>query len=194
MKTQKGIELNIESDWVLKINNNMYRQRQAGRVWNKFLMEKLTSSAVVFRQRKVDECVLYQGESIYILYTDDNILAGPDEEELRHIVSEIKAAGLEITEERYIEDFLVVNLDKVYSEKYYMPQTQLIDQILSDLVLSKSDAPPRTNTGIITNTLVTCQDVKKIDQHFHYRSIIGNLNLMEKSTRLDIAYTVHQCT
>ena len=77
----KGIKLHIESDWVLKVKNNIYRQRQAGRVWNKFLMEKLTSSAVVFRQRKVDECVLYQGESIYILYTDDNILAGPDEEE-----------------------------------------------------------------------------------------------------------------
>ena len=98
MKTQKSIELHIESDLVLKINNNIYMQRQAGRVWNKFLMEKLISSAVVFRQRKVDKCVLYQGESIYILYTDDNILAGPDEEELRHIVAYIKAAGLEITE------------------------------------------------------------------------------------------------
>ena len=76
-------------------------------------MEKLTSPEFVFRQRKVDECVLYQGESIYILYTDDNILAGPDEEELRHIVSDIKAAGLETTEEGYIEYFLVVNIDKV---------------------------------------------------------------------------------
>ena len=120
MKTQKGIELNIESDWVLKINNNMYRQRQAGRVWNKFLMEKLTSSAVVFRKIKVDKCVLYQGESIYILYTDDNILAGPDEEEIRQTIADIKATGLDITEEGDIEDFLVVNIEKVDSDTYHM--------------------------------------------------------------------------
>jgi len=28
---------------------------------------------------------------------------------------------------------------------------------------------------------------------FHYRSIIGKLNILEKSTRPDIAYAVHQC-
>ena len=33
-----------------------------------------------------------------------------------HIVAGIKAAGLDITEEGYIEDFLGVNIDKVESE------------------------------------------------------------------------------
>jgi hypothetical protein len=28
---------------------------------------------------------------------------------------------------------------------------------------------------------------------FHYRSVIGKLNFLEKSTRPDIAYAVHQC-
>ena len=31
------------------------------------------------------------------------------------------------------------------------------------------------------------------DNHFDYRSVIGKLNYLEKSTRGDIAYAVHQC-
>ena len=64
-------------------------------------MGKITSSSVRFRQSIIDKCVLYQGKSIYILYTDYSILEGPDEEELMQIVSDIKAAVLDITEEGY---------------------------------------------------------------------------------------------
>jgi hypothetical protein len=31
------------------------------------------------------------------------------------------------------------------------------------------------------------------NEDWHYRSVIGKLNFLEKSTRLDIAYAVHQC-
>ena len=79
-------------------------------------MGKITSSSVRFRQSNIDECVLYQGKSIYILYTDYSILEGPDEEELMQIVSDIKDYGLDITEKEYIEDFLGVNIYKVDSE------------------------------------------------------------------------------
>ena len=89
---------------------------QSGRVWNKLLLGKLTSSAVRFRKIKIYECVLYQGEIMYILYNADYILAGQDDGELRQIVAEIKMAGLDITEEGNIEDFLGVNIYKVKSE------------------------------------------------------------------------------
>jgi hypothetical protein len=31
------------------------------------------------------------------------------------------------------------------------------------------------------------------DNHFHYRSVIGKLNHLERGSRPDIAYAVHQC-
>ena len=36
-------------------------------------------------------------------------------------------------------------------------------------------------------------DRKEFDYDFNYRSVVGKLNFLEKCTRPDIAYTVHQC-
>ena len=49
-------------------------------MWNKYLEEKLIKE-VGFKQSKIDDCVFYKGKTMYILYIDDSILAGPDEEE-----------------------------------------------------------------------------------------------------------------
>ena len=37
------------------------------------------------------------------------------------------------------------------------------------------------------------QQGQEFDEKWHYRSVIGKLNFLEKSTRPDIAYVVHQC-
>ena len=102
---------------------------------NKFLVEKLTISAVGFKKINIDECVCCRGGSVYILYTDDYILDGSDKEELRYIVADIKSVGLDITEEVYIKYFLVFDTNKVDIETYHISHPQLIYQIVSDLVL-----------------------------------------------------------
>ena len=102
-------------------------------------------------------------------------------------------AGLEITEEGDIEDFLGVNIDKVDSETYHLSQPQPIKKFLSDLGLSKSDRNPRTTPSLASNILGNYQYVVKIDQQFHYCSIIDKLNYLGKNTWPEIAYTVHQC-
>ena len=65
-------------DYVLQLKRNVYGQKQAARVWNQYLVQKLTSPAIGFTQSKYDECVFYKKDMIYILYTDDSIIAGPD--------------------------------------------------------------------------------------------------------------------
>lgn len=35
---------------------------------------------------------------------------------------------------------------------------------------------------------------KDFDKSFHYHSVLGKLNYLEKSMRPEIAYVVHQCT
>ena len=82
MEVPKGFEIpgSKPKENVLQIKKNIYGQKQAGRVWNKHLVQQLRQ--VGFKPSDVDECVFYKGNIIYVLYTDDSILAGPDEAEL----------------------------------------------------------------------------------------------------------------
>jgi len=55
---------------------------------------------------------------MYVLCTDDSILVGPDKDELKQVIADIKSAGLDVTEEGDIEDFLGVNIDRVDDDTY----------------------------------------------------------------------------
>ena len=66
----------------------MYGRKQGGRVWNQYLVKKLTKD-LKFVQSQTDECVFYRGKTMYVLYTDDSILAGPDSGEIDQIIKEI---------------------------------------------------------------------------------------------------------
>jgi hypothetical protein len=69
---------------VLKLVKNLYGQKQAGKVWYDHLQDKLTKLG--FIQSKFDEYVFYHGKTIFLVYTDDTILVGPDEKEIEKIV------------------------------------------------------------------------------------------------------------
>ena len=83
MHIPKGITLEggDPSDHVLEIKHNVYGQKQAGRVWNQHLVRKLQS--IGFAQSKINQCVFYKGRIIYVLYTDDSVLAGPCKRKFR---------------------------------------------------------------------------------------------------------------
>jgi hypothetical protein len=92
MEIPKGFEVVGEpSDYVLKLKKNLFGQKQAGRVWNKHLVNKLES--VGFKQSVIDECLFYKGSSMFILYTDDSILVGPNNNELEIIIRDMQKAG-----------------------------------------------------------------------------------------------------
>jgi hypothetical protein len=56
---------------VLKLLKNLYGQRHAGRAWNKHLTSVLLG--VSFVQSKVDECVFYRGDLLFMVYFYDGI-------------------------------------------------------------------------------------------------------------------------
>jgi hypothetical protein len=92
MAIPKGFEVEGEAqDYVLKLKKNLFGQKQAGRVWNQHLVDKLKE--VGFIPSQIDECLFYKGESVFVLYTDDSILAGPDPQELDNIVQEMEEVG-----------------------------------------------------------------------------------------------------
>ena len=67
MKIPAGITFECDDDpkdYVLKIHCNIYGQKQAGRVWNQYLVSKLVKK-LGFKQSKIDECVFYRGRTLY---------------------------------------------------------------------------------------------------------------------------------
>jgi Reverse transcriptase (RNA-dependent DNA polymerase) len=178
-------------DYVMEVLRNIYGQKQAGRVWNKFLVARLLS--IGFVQSKHDECVFYKGSAMYILYTDDSILAGPCPKELDDIIRQMKSTGLDLTVEGELGDFLGINIAARADGAFELTQTRLIDSILSDLGLDKDNVAIKSTPCASTKLLSKHPQSPAFDNHFHYRSVIGKLNYLEKCTRPDIAYAVHQC-
>jgi hypothetical protein len=191
MEIPKGFEVDTQGDFVLQIHKNIYGQKQAGLVWNKHLISKLQQ--VGFVQCESDPCVFIRGDVMYVLYTDDSILMGPDSSELDQIIEHMKSTGLDLTVEGDISDFLGVKIDYKEDGTIHLTQPHLIDSILKELHLARPDTKSKSTPAAASKMLSRHPDSADFDNHFHYRKVIGKLNYLEKSTRPDIAYAVHQC-
>ena len=176
---------------VLKLHQNVYGQKQAGRVWNHYLVKKLTED-VGFVQSKVDKCMLYKGNVIYLLYTNDMILAGLDKSEIDEVIEQIRGAKLNITVEGDLQDFLGVRIAREADGSVHFAQPHLIDKILKDLRLDNNEVTTRDIPAQSSILLSRHSDSKDSDGVFNYRLIIGMLGYQE-TTRSDISYVVHQC-
>jgi Reverse transcriptase (RNA-dependent DNA polymerase) len=131
MKIPRGIKVESKTEYALKrVEQNLYGQKQTGRVWNLHLVQKLIE--IGFQQSQVDECLFYKGNTMYILYTDDSILTGPDKRELDDNIQEIAAAALDITEEEGgLEDFLGLILRKPQREPTICPSHSSLSKYLT---------------------------------------------------------------
>jgi hypothetical protein len=185
-------EGNLE-DYVLNVHKNIYGQKQAGRVWNKYLVDQLINK-LGFVQSKTDECIFYRGKTIYALYTDDSILAGPDEKKIEQkVIKDLRAADLELTEEGDLQDFLGVRIERKKDGSILLSQPHLIDQILKDLRLDGDNVTTKDTPALSSRLLSRHTKSEAFDKSFDYKSVVGKLNYLEKSTRSDIAYITHQC-
>ena len=129
---------------------------------------------------------------MYVSYTDDTILTGPTNQLINEAITAIQSTGLTVTDEGTIEDFLGANITRVSDNTIHIHQPHLLDQILSDLHMenttSTKDIPAQSSHILSRHTKSSSHD-----QSFNYRSILGKLGHLEKGSRPDIAYIVHQC-
>ena len=159
-------------------------------MWNKHLVARLIQ--VGFQQSENDPCVFIKGKILYVLYTDDSILMGPDPIELDDLINQMRTTGLELTVEGDISDFLGVKIEYKQDGTIHLTQPHLIESILKELNLSRPDTHIKSTPAASSKILHRHADSKDFDNHFHYRRVIGKLNYLERSTRPDIDYAVHQ--
>ena len=192
LKVPAGFEIEggKKGDYSLKLHENIYGQKQSGRVWYMYLTKKLFGE-LGFEISQVDECVLYRGENVYILYPDDYILAGPDLEEIEQVLKDLKKANLEVTDEGNIEDFLGVNIE-MKEGKIKLSQPHLIEQGIKDLGLNHDKVLTKPIPAASSKILYAHKESPPFHDSLHYISVIIKLNYLERSCRPDIAYIVHQ--
>jgi len=178
-------------DYVLKLHRNVYGNRAASRTWYQYLSRKLIDE-VGFVRSEVDECVFYRGNVMYVLYTDDSILAGPDLSEIECAIEDIRKAKLDITIEGDIQDFLGVHISREKDGSVHLTQPHLIDQILGDLNMQEN-TKEKSLPAACSKLLSRHSNSEDFDGSYNFRSIIGKLNYLEKGSRPDIAYITHQC-
>jgi hypothetical protein len=108
------------------------------------------------------------------------------------IVKDPKRANLNITDEGDISDFLGVNISFKDDKTINLTQPHLIDQIVKDL---KMNDKTKSNDILACSSRILKRNLKGVpfDNTFHYRSVIGKLKYLEKATRSDTSYIMHQC-
>ena len=174
----------------LKLIKNLYGQRQAGRVWNNHLVDGLVNK-LKFQQSKVDECVFYRGTTILLIYVDDGILCGASAAEIRTIIKELSDL-YNVTDEGEMDTYLGVKITRPTPDTIELTQPHLIQQILDDMGM-KSNSKTKDKAAPSSTILRRDLNGVPIAESWDYRSIVGKLNFLEKSTRPEIAYAVHQC-
>ena len=179
-------------DYVLKIKKNIYGQKQAARVWNLHLRKGLED--IGFKQSNIDECLFYKGNTLFMFYVDDGIIVSPKNEEIDEVITQLKEAKFNIEDMGEIGDYLGINFDYMDNGDIKLSQPHLIDKILNQVQILTKKGNVKYSPAASTKIIHRHENEESHDESlFHYRSVIGKLNFLDKGSRPDIAYASHQC-
>jgi hypothetical protein len=122
MELPQGIQTKHgnSKEYVLKLEKNIYGQKQAGRMWNSFLVDKVTS--IGFTTSLIDDCVFFHGDVIFMVYVDDGIFLGSNNLQLQEVIKEILNLGLNIEDHGHPVDYVGVNIKKLKDGSYEFTQ------------------------------------------------------------------------
>ncbi len=121
---------------VLELEKNIYGQKQAGHMWNSFLVDKLTS--IGFTTSLIDDCVFFRSDIIFMVYMDDGIFLGSDDSQLKKVIKEIQNLDLNIEDQGHPADYVGVNIKKLKDNSYEFTQQALVDSIIDDIALKEA--------------------------------------------------------
>ena len=198
MEIPKGVKFDgiDRNKHCLHVTKNVYGGRESGRTW--FLFMKKGLEDLGFKQSKFDECVFYRGTTTFLVYTDDGIILDPKKENVDQTVRDIRSK-FNVEDQGDLADYLGVKVQRHKDGTYEMTQPHLIDSILKDLGLidengvARKGVTTRGMPSLTTKLIGPDKGGQPFDYDWNYRSVIGKLNFLEKSTRCDLSYVVHQC-
>jgi hypothetical protein len=142
MELPQGIQTKHgnSKEHVLKLEKNIYGQKQAGPVLNSFLMDKLMS--IGFTMSLIDDCIFFRNYIIFMVYVDDGIFLGSNNLQHQEVIKEIQNLGLNIEDQGHPADYVGVNIKKLKDGSYEFTQQALIGSIVDDIGLKDAEVKP----------------------------------------------------
>jgi hypothetical protein len=186
MDMPKGFDVGGKhrSSHVLKLLKNIYGGRASSRIWVEHLRKGLEGMG--FTRPVADPCVFYRDKLIFLHFVDDCICLSPDAADIDKFLSDLRHAKFNVADEGELADYyLGVKIEKLPEGKFKLSQPHLIDSILEDLSLDQPNALEKP-TPALSSSKIIHRDLEgaPFNERWEYRSVIGKLNFLEKSTRL----------
>jgi hypothetical protein len=103
-----------------------------------------------------------------MVYVDDGIFLGNDDDQLKAIIHEIQGIGLNIEDQGHHSDYVGVNIKKLKDGSYEFTQRVLIDAIIADANLT--DAKVKPVPAKVSIQLHAFKDAPPFAMDFNYRS------------------------
>ena len=148
------------ADYCLELHQNLSGQKQAGKVWHNYLLTKL--KGIGFKQSENKPCVLYQGELIYVLYTNNTLLFGTGKSVTDKFINDLREAGLTLTVDGKFSDILGVSV-KEKGDTIVFNQHFLTKQTISKLCTSGANT---CQSVPVAELLQPLQNDQEFDKHF----------------------------
>ncbi len=143
-----------------------------------------------FQAFLIDSSVFYRDDVIFMVYVDNGIFLGNNDNQLQDTIKELQGLGLNIKDQGHPADYVGVNISKLRDGSYKFTQRPLIDSIINDLGLN--DSKSKSVPAKVSLQLHAFKDDPPFDLDFNYRSTVGKLNYLAQTTRADIMYATHQ--
>ena len=179
-------------EYIIELKKSLYGLKQASLNW--FNMLKKGLQARGYKSSDVDPCVFISKDAIVLTYVDDCLILATTNEVIDKLVKSLKDGkeNFDFTDDGDIKYYLGVEFNRSPNGTIELKQEFLIERIIKALNFDSNELSSKP-TPVVKPNLKKDLDGPKRKHSWHYRSVIGMLNYLEKTTRPEIAFAVHQC-
>ena len=182
-------QANPESrDFVLKVKKSLYGDRRAANLWYLKLRSTLEND-LHFKVSELDPCLFIRSDCVIVLYVDDAIIFGKDDDSIDKLLSELKDKAYDFSRDGSFSSYLGIKLDHRDDGTIKMSQPGLKQATVDVMGLSNANSAKTPITG----PLFRHDDSPPFDGRFNYRSALGMLQYIGNNTHPECAYAINAC-
>lgn len=180
-----------KGEYILELKKSLYGLKQAGLNWYEKLKKGLEDRG--FKASDIDPCIFIRHDMIIISYVDDCCLISFSKETIDEFLKDLGDGpeNFVFTDDGDIKNYLGVEFSR-NGNQLEMKQQYLIQRIIGCMNFDETSSKAKDNP-IIKPMLNRDIEGDSRKHDWNYRSVIGMLNYLEKTTRPDLSVAVHQC-